>query len=142
MTLHVDDVAHSAAMRDKLPQFRNGVGDAAIFNGRRRGRHGGKRVNPALHVFAGLFDLRHGKGIRRSRAEMRVHPSPCGGIVNRGHAYPCVDDGRDGFPLRVGALGNGRRFGSGLACRPSDSSRMALKASMYASFMPRAFLPV
>lgn len=112
MTLHVDDVAHSAAMRDKLPQFRNGVGDAAIFNGRRRGRHGGKRVNPALHVFAGLFDLRHGKGIRRSRAEMRVHPSPCGGIVNRGHAYPCVDDGRDGFPLRVGALGNGRYGGS------------------------------
>ena len=39
MTLHVDDVAHSAAMRDKLPQFCNGVGDAAIFNGRRRGRH-------------------------------------------------------------------------------------------------------
>lgn len=40
MTLHVNDVAHHAAMRDKLAQFRDGVGDAAVFNGRRRGRSG------------------------------------------------------------------------------------------------------
>nr|DAG78234.1 MAG TPA: hypothetical protein [Caudoviricetes sp.] len=79
--------------------------------GRKSGRHSGQGVNLALHILNGLLDLRHGESVHAGHSEMRVHLRPGGGVVNRGHAYPGVDDGCEGFALRVGAAREGGRSG-------------------------------
>lgn len=82
-------------------------------------RLGGRQgVDFALHVLDGLFDLRHGQGIYRRHAEMSVYLCAGGGVVDRGHAHPCIDDGRQRLAFRVTALrdgggGGGGHFGEG-----------------------------
>jgi len=66
-------------------------------------------VNLPLYPLNGILDLPDGERVDRGHAEMGVHLRPGAGIVNRGHAYPCVDDGGQGLAFGVGTAGRAQR---------------------------------